>query len=81
MVPNLNLLAALTNLGQISAINQKTNIESFKNHNLQTVLKNIEASGPLDLSSKKSDSDVGEAIAKIEEIEEDSDCGFTRVSV
>jgi len=72
-------------LGQLSAINQKTNLENLKAQNLQAVLKNLETSAPLDLSAKKSDSDqLGTAdsnfsIAKIEEI--DSDCGDTRVSV
>lgn len=84
LVPNTALtsvLAALTNLGQLSAMNQtKTSMDQLK---AQILIKNLETT-PLDLSSKKPEGSE-ETIqpdfqaVKIEEI--DSDCGDTRVSV
>ena len=85
MIPNplyTNLLAALTNLGQLpnlgAALSQKSSLDTLK---AQILVKNME-SAPLDLSSKKSESDpstTSDFTTKIEEI--DSDCGDTRVSV
>ena len=80
-----SVIAALTNLGQLSAISQtKTSMDQLK---AQILIKNLETT-PLDLSSKKAEgsdvettphSDSHFQAVKIEEIE--SDCGDTRVSV